>query len=153
MTRSVPIALHRGPHDLPLVQAGPGLKIQLLHADIKSGLWVLRTRLDPNVTLERHKHTGEVFAFTLEGAWKYLEYPEINIKGSYLYEPAGSVHTLHTPEATEGITDICFVIHGANLNLDDSGNVVSSVDAGSALEIYRELCRKDGYGDPDVIGA
>ena len=28
------------------------------------------------------------------GAWKYAEYPEVNRAGSYLFEPAGSIHTL-----------------------------------------------------------
>lgn len=152
MMQNLNVSFHRGMYELPLVQASPGLKIQLLHVDIKSGLWVLRTCLALNVTLERHQHTGEVFAFTLAGAWKYLEYPEINTKGSYLYEPAGSVHTLYSLATNEDMTDICFVIRGANLNLNEAGGVNSIVDAASALEAYRELCHKAGYNAPDVIG-
>ncbi len=52
--------------------------------------------LQPGVTIQRHKHTGEVLAFTIRGAWKYLEYPEVNTAGSYLFEPAGSIHTAYS---------------------------------------------------------
>ena len=107
----------------------------------------------PGVTIQRHKHTGEVFAFTLQGAWKYVEYPEVNTAGSYLYEPAGSVHTLHVLESNHEITDAWFAIRGANLNLDDKGNVESVLDAAAALEIYNAQCRQAGHERPNVIGS
>ena len=108
---------------------------------------------EPGATIQRHKHTGEVFAFTIQGAWKYLEYPEVNRAGSYLYEPAGSIHTLHALETNDEVTDVWFTIHGANLNLDAEGRVESVLDASAALEIYRGLCEQNGYGRPDVIGS
>jgi hypothetical protein len=51
------------------------------------------------------------------------------------------------------VTDVWFAIRGANLNLDDGGNVESVLDAGSVLEIYRAQCEKNGLGNPDVIAA
>ena len=127
--------------------------MQVLHVDVEGALWVIRTRIKPGTTVQRHKHTGEVFAFTIAGAWKYLEYPEVNTAGSYLYEPAGSVHTLHVPEDNEGITDVWFAIRGANLNLDEDGNVDSVLDAGAILETYLRLCDEQGLGRPPVIGS
>lgn len=155
MTESgtVPLALHRNVADLPFVTIAEGTELQLLQVDIDVGLWVIRTRMQPGVTLQRHKHTGEVFAFTIAGSWKYLEYPEVNTAGSYLFEPAGSTHTLHVPETNTGVTDMWFAIRGANLELDSDGNVENVVDAGAVLEIYRGLCREAGHPDPDVIGA
>src|SRR6185437_16164371 len=117
--KPVPAALHRGEKELPFVAYQEGVQFQLLQADIEAGLWVVRVKAQPGVTIQKHKHTGEVFAFTLAGSWRYLEYPEINTAGSYLYEPAGSVHTLHMPKTNTGITDIWFAIRGANLNLDE----------------------------------
>jgi quercetin dioxygenase-like cupin family protein len=149
----VPSALHRGEKDLPFVPYQPGVTFQLLHADIAAGLWVVRVRFEPGVTIQRHKHTGEVFGLTLRGAWKYLEYPEVNTAGSYLYEPAGSVHTLHVLESNQEITDAWFAIRGANLNLDDKGNVEAVIDAAAALEIYLAGCRQAGHPRPDVIRA
>ena len=90
---------------------------------------------------------------TSAGSWKYLEYPEINMAGLYLYEPAGSVHTLHFPDTNTEITDVSFVLHGANLNLDDEGNVESVLDASAALPVYCAGCRDAGLPHPNVIGA
>ena len=59
----------------------------------------------------------------------YLEYPEVNTAGSYLYEPAGSIHTLHVPPTNRETTGVWFAIRGANLNLDEQGNVESVWDA------------------------
>jgi 2,4'-dihydroxyacetophenone dioxygenase len=147
----IPAATHRAECDFPFVEIMPGVAVQVVHADIRAGLWVTRMRARPGVTLQRHKHTGEVFAFTLAGSWKYLEYPAINTPGSYLYEPPGSVHTLHVPPGNTGITDVWFAIRGANLYLDAQGNVEGVADATVALERYLTACRKAGFAPPDVI--
>jgi hypothetical protein len=148
----VPRALHRGESDLPFVTVGDGSHIQLLQVDIPGGLWVLRTKFDPGVTIPTHKHTGEVFAFTIAGRWKYLEYPEVNEAGSYLFEPAGSIHTLTVPDDVDGQTDVWFAIRGANLNLDESGNVTTVIDAGLMADFYVAMCEELGHGRPEVIG-
>jgi quercetin dioxygenase-like cupin family protein len=149
----VPAALHRGASDLPWVPLTDGATFQLLQVNVEAGLWVLKTRFKAGVTVQRHKHTGEVYAFTLCGAWKYLEYPEINRAGSYLYEPAGSVHTLTALADNVEDTEIWFAIRGANLNLTDDGKVESVLDAGKILKIYRRECAAMGLPVPDVIGA
>ena len=119
------------------------------------GLWVVRTKFEPGVTIQRHRHTGEVYAVTFSGAWKYLEYPNtINRAHSYLFEPAGSIHTLTTAvEGVDEVTDVWFAIRGANLNLDDNGNVESILDAGGILEMYEDGCAAAGYSTPDIIRA
>jgi 2,4'-dihydroxyacetophenone dioxygenase len=71
--KPIPTALHRGEKELPFISYQEGVSIQLLQADVESGLWVVRLRAQPGVTIQRHKHTGEVFAFTIAGSWKYLE--------------------------------------------------------------------------------
>ena len=76
----------------------------------------------------------------------------MNVAGAFLYEPAGSVHTLHIPASNTEDTDVWFVIHGANLNLDADGTVESVLDAGTALEIYRAQCAAAGFAAPEVIG-
>ncbi len=151
----VPAALHVGEQDLPFVRFTDGVTFQLQQVNIEAGLLVLRTKFEPGVTIQRHRHTGEVYAVTFSGAWKYLEYPEtINRAFSYLFEPAGSIHTLTTAiEGVDEITDVWFAIRGANLNLDERGAVESVVDAGSILELYYEECAKAGLPRPDVIGA
>jgi 2,4'-dihydroxyacetophenone dioxygenase len=149
----IPAAQHLGEKDLPFVEYQEGVVFQLLQVDVETGLWVIRARFQPGVTIQRHRHTGEVFAFTIKGSWKYLEYPQVNTAGSYLYEPAGSIHTLHVPPTNSETTDVWFAIRGANLNLDEQGNVDSVIDAGTVLEIYLARCNLSGSGRPNVIGA
>jgi quercetin dioxygenase-like cupin family protein len=148
----IPLALHRGESELPFVDLGDGSTLQLLQIDVDAGLWVIRTRFQPGYLVQTHKHTGEVFAFTLSGSWKYVEYPEVNTAGSYLYEPAGSIHTLTVPAENTEPTDVWFAIYGANLNLDPDGNITSIVDAGGIRDAYFALCEMQGFDRPDVIG-
>ena len=149
-----PRALLRNEAELPFVPLGDGTDLQLLQVNVEEGLWVVRTRWEPGVTIPTHKHTGTVNAFTLAGSWKYLEYPDdVNVAGSYLFEPAGSIHTLHVPDSNTETTDAVFVIHGANLTLDPDGNVEFDSDAGYILEFYVALCAERGLAAPPVIGA
>src|SRR3954452_10724998 len=104
-------AIHRGEAELPFVDVGDGLNLQLLQVDLKQGIWIVRTRFSPGTVIQTHRHTGHVYAFTISGKWLYREYPDvINTAGSYLYEPAGSVHTLTVPEDVGELTDVWFAI-------------------------------------------
>ncbi len=151
-TLEIPKALHRGESELPFVNLGDGTELQLLQVDVEAGLWVIRSRFAPGTIVPTHKHTGEVFAFTLAGSWKYVEYPEVNVAGSYLYEPAGSIHTLMVPEENDVVTDVWFAIYGANLNLGADGNVEMVIDASLVRDTYFALCEAEGHGRPAVIG-
>ncbi len=75
----------------------------------------------------------------------------VNTAGSYLYEPAGSIHTLTVPETNTEETDVWFAIHGANLNLDADGNVESVVDGSLTLAAYYMLCEAEGLPRPGVL--
>lgn len=133
---------HVGDSDLPWAEAGDGSAIQLLHVDLRIGLWVSKTRLPPGYKVITHYHTGLVYAVTLQGSWFYKESPEaVNSPGSYLFEPAGSRHTLMTPKDQKGDTIAWFAIYGANINLDDDGKVVSVLDAKAVLDLYRGYCK------------
>lgn len=145
-------AIHIGENDLPFVQAREGSTLQVQKIDLNQGLWIVRTRFEPGVTIEKHYHTGQVHAVTFDGAWYYKEYPEyVNRKGSFLYEPAHSVHTLTISAENTGVTDIWFAIWGANLQMDDQGNVTSVTDAQSILQSYRRLCAEQGLDCSKMI--
>ncbi len=133
--------LHVGIAELPWLEAGDGSAIQLLHVDLNQGIWISNTRLPAGYSVITHFHSGQVYAVTHQGRWFYAETPDaVNSPGSYLYEPAGSTHTLTTPTDQEGDTIVWFAVHGANMNLDADGKIVSIVDARSILEIYRGYC-------------
>ncbi len=149
----IPRALHLGEEDAPFVDLGNGVELQVLKIDIEAGLWVIRNRFQPGLVVERHKHTGCVHAFTLSGSWKYLEYPEVNRAGSYLFEPAGSIHTLIVPEDNTEVTDVWFAIQGANLNLDENDEIQMVIDAALIRDVYLGACEAAGLPRPPVIGA
>ncbi|MGI8711399.1 MAG: 2,4'-dihydroxyacetophenone dioxygenase family protein [Acidimicrobiales bacterium] len=149
---AAPATVHRGEGDLPFVDLGDGNHLQLLQVDLATGIWIVRNRFRPGTVVQTHKHTGHVYAFTQTGCWYYRETPDqVNTAGSYLYEPAGSTHTLTVPEANEGETDVWFTIYGANLNLDEEGNVELVIDAHAILPFYQAMCAdQHGISDPPV---
>jgi hypothetical protein len=75
----------------------------------------------------------------------------VNRAGSFLFEPAGSVHTLTTPADNTEPTDVWFQIHGANLNLDADGNVESITDGPGVPAAYHALCETQGLLRPNVV--
>lgn len=141
--RALAHATHIGENDLPFVEVGTGIELQLQMVDLADGLWVIRTKFEPGTSITKHYHTGPVFAVTYSGEWYYKEYPEYrNTKGSFLYEPAHSLHTLTVPETNNDVTDVWFAIRGANINLDENDEVESVTDANSILESYKSLCEE-----------
>ena len=148
-----PPTIHRGEDELPFVNLGDGSLLQVLQVDLGAGIWIIRNRFVPGTSVQRHRHTGAVYAFTQSGSWHYIESPDsVNTAGSYLYEPAGSVHTLTVPDTNEGLTDVWFTIHGANLNLRDDDSVEMVIDAQTVLDFYRAMCEAEhGLADPPVI--
>ena len=146
---AAPHAIHIGADELPFVEISGGNKLKVIQVDIGAGLWIVENIFNANYVVQTHRHTGPVYAFTTRGAWKYQEYEDVNRAGSFLYEPAGSVHTL---ECVEDDTHVWFQMYGANLNLDGDGNVTSVTDAHSVLDRYRALCREQhGIVDAPVV--
>ena len=146
-------AMHIGADTrLPYVDLGDGSALQLLQVDLNQGIWITRVRFSPGCTIDRHYHTGCVFAVTLKGHWYYKEYPDaVNGPGSYLFEPAGSVHTLTVDADAAGAAEVWFAVYGANVNLDEQGQVISVIDAQGVLNAYRELAAAEGADLPELI--
>ena len=72
----------------------------------------------------------------------------MNRAGSFLYEPAGSVHTL---QCMEDDTRVWFQMYGSNINLDAHDNVTSIVDGQLTLEFYYAMCEAQGLPRPNVL--
>ena len=143
-------AVHRGAEDLPFVEIGDGNKLKVIQVDPGLGLWIVENIFQAGYEVPTHKHTGPVYAYTTRGAWKYKEYGYVNRAGSFLFEPAGSTHTL---QCIEDDTHVWFQMYGSNLNLDADGNVESVFDGAGTLEVYLLLAEAEGYDRPNVIGA
>jgi 2,4'-dihydroxyacetophenone dioxygenase len=153
LAETAPTAILRREEDLPFVEIGDGSTLQVLQVDLAAGIWIIRNKFAPGMTVQRHRHTGSVYAFTNAGAWHYLEAAdEVNVAGSYLFEPAGSVHTLHVLDDNTEPTDVWFTIHGANLNLDENDQVDYVIDAHTVYEFYLAACAEQhGIENPPVV--
>jgi hypothetical protein len=68
----------------------------------------------------------------------------VNSAGSYLFEPAGSVHTLQAAADADGDTLAWFAIWGPNVDLDDNHRVTAIFDAWAVLAFYRDECARQG---------
>jgi hypothetical protein len=134
---------------------GPGVDFQPLFIDTANGVWCIRALFAPGITLPSHLHTGPVHAYTLSGCWQYLEHPgQDQTAGSYLYEPASqNTHTFHTPENNTGVTEIIFLVFGANVNFDQERNFHSVMDAGFIQQLALGLSASQGHGQQHYIQA
>ena len=143
-----PEAVHFGQDDLPFGDIGDGSLHKVLQVKVGEGLWIIENIFRAGYEVEKHKHTGPVWGYTTSGAWKYKEYDYVNRAGSFLYEPAGSVHTL---QCVEDDTRVWFQMYGSNINLDAQDNVTSIVDGQLTLEFYYAMCEAQGLPRPNVL--
>ncbi len=148
ITEPMPTAVHVGADDLPFVDIGDGNQLKVLQVRAREGLWIVENVFQPGFEVPTHRHTGPVWGYTKSGAWKYKEYEYVNRAGSFLYEPAGSVHTL---TCIEPDTRVWFHMYGSNLNLDADGNIESVTDGAGTLAAYYLLCEAQGLPRPNVL--
>lgn len=148
---TTPTAVHLGAEEIPFVDMGGGNLIRVLQVREKESLWIIENVFQAGFEVPTHRHTGPVWGYTSSGAWKYKEYEYVNRAGSFLYEPANSVHTLHVPEDNDGPTDVLFVIEGALLNLTDDDAVETVFDGQGAVEAYFALLEAAGMPRPNGL--
>lgn len=137
--------------DIPWIEVWPGIELKVLRVLESEGLWVVRNRFQPGTSIEQHRHTGDVHGFTISGSWCYAEYGVDYPAGTYIHEPAGSVHTLTVPARHTEPADVLFVMRGANLVLGPSGEVTRVDDGPTTLAFYRMMCESRGLPPPPVL--
>ena len=145
---ATPDAVHFGNDDLPFVDIGDGSLLKVLQVKQGEGLWIIENIFQNGYEVQKHRHTGPVWGYTTSGAWKYKEYDYVNRAGSFLYEPAGSEHTL---QCIEDNTRVWFQMYGSNINMDAQGNITSVVDGQLTLDFYYAMCEEQGLPRPNVL--
>ena len=148
LIESAPTAVHVGADELPFVDIGDGNLLKVIQVKEREGLWIVENVFQKGFEVQKHRHTGPVWGYTTSGAWKYKEYDYVNRAGSFLYEPAGSVHSL---QCIEDDTRVWFHMYGVNLNLDADGNVESVTDGAGSLAFYLAMCEETGLPRPNVL--
>ena len=145
---TLPQAMHVASDELPFVEIGGGNKLKVLQVNEREGLWIVQNIFQSGFEVQTHRHTGPVWGYTVSGGWKYKEYDYVNRAGSFLFEPAGSVHTLM---CIEDNTHVRFQIYGANMDVAPDGTVTSVVDGRDTLAAYYALCEAEGLPRPNVL--
>ena len=71
LAQEVPTAVHIGADDLPWAEIGDGNKLKVIQVKEREGLWIVENIFQAGFEVQKHKHTGPVWGYTVSGAWKY----------------------------------------------------------------------------------
>ena len=104
-------------------------------------------RLQPGARIARHRHTGEVHAFNLQG-WRELDSGERVGPGDYVYEAQGNVDSWRV--IGDEALIVLVVVMGAVEYLDERGAVTRRYTAAVLDEIYRKHCASIGSTAADL---
>jgi len=140
-------AMYVPANDTPWFPYGDsGCEARVIHADPTTGRWTVKLRGPGGSSLGIHRHYGSVFAYTLRGAWRYLEHGWVARTGDVVQETPGSVHTLQLVDESE----ILFLVDGALEYLDPQGNTVAHEDWRSIIQKHLDFCSRQGLDSVDV---
>ena len=101
--------------------------------NVSGGSYVNLLRVRKSGVLSRHRHSGPVHAFTLRGAWHYLEHDWVAREGDYAFEPPGETHTLVVPDDVPEMVTL-FHVTGGYTYVDPVGNALGYEDVFTKLE-------------------
>ena len=141
---------HVGGNDLPWVpwEILDGAAIKLLKVDAVHGTMQLLLRVPAGARLGRHRHTGYVQVYTVQGSWCYLEHDWIAHSGDFVYETADSIHSFET--LGEEPTIVFASLNGTLEFLDDDNQVVHIESWRTMLERQNKYLRRQGKECIDV---
>ena len=148
---SAPTATPLDTESVPWVTFFPGIEVKLLRASEADAKYTLMARFAPGTILPKHKHFGEVQAYTMQGTWHYIEYDWFAHAGSLVYEQPGATHTLHVPEDAKEPAVILFMVTGGMALLTDEDEVFMLEDVAAMRERYRETLVDAGVVVPDYV--
>jgi quercetin dioxygenase-like cupin family protein len=147
----IPAALPIDTEKFPWATFFPGIDVKLLRASEATASYTLLARFAPGTYLPKHKHFGEVQAYTFQGRWHYLEYAWHATAGSLVFEPPGATHTLHVPEDATEPALILFMVTGGMALLTDEDEVFMLEDVPAMRERYIEAIKSAGFDPPPIL--
>lgn len=125
------------------VPQAPDVWFKPLVLSVSQGFYVNLLRVRKAGVLSRHRHAGPVHAFTLRGAWHYLEHDWVAREGDYAFEPPGETHTLVVPEGVEEMITL-FHVTGGYVYVDPMGEALGYEDVFTKLAALRAHAEKTG---------
>ena len=133
-------------HDNKWMPVGTIGHARPLMFDTTHGSWVSILRAQGAGTIQRHRHAAPVTAWTLDGAWGYREHDWVARAGSFVYEPAGHIHTLYIHPEPGSMTAV-FHVFGPLVYVDADGVAEGYEDVFIRVENYAKHCRSVGLGE------
>lgn len=130
------VSTHIDPADvpwLPLDPSQPDIRVKYLRLDPVGDEIVSLLSMPVGASLPRHRHTGSVTVYTLQGNWRYLEHDWIATPGSIVWEPAGSIHKPVMLESATGVVITLNIMRGSLEILNRKGTVVAIENCETAL--------------------
>jgi hypothetical protein len=124
----------------PWVPFGDNAAIRHLAFDVRQNVYANVLWIKSPGVIGTHKHRGMVWAITLEGSFRYLEYDWVCRPGEFITEFPGHAHTLVTDEPN-GMKAF-FWMQGANEFYDDEGKFVETLDVWWFINHYETYCRE-----------
>lgn len=134
---------------VPWVPLRPGVSFKPLRFLRQDRGWVFLMRVDPGVVIARHRHTGEVHGFNLEGHRKLIDTGEVVGPGGYVYEPPGNEDSWMAVGDAPLVTHVS--VQGAVEYVDEAGRVLSRYNATTQFETYRRHCEENGLPVLDLF--
>ncbi|MCY9669231.1 2,4'-dihydroxyacetophenone dioxygenase family protein [Paenibacillus alginolyticus] len=135
---------------IPWVPTFDGVWFKPIRFDLATGTFAHLTKITPNSAgIKRHRHTGgQVFAYTLQGQWRYLERTWVAKPGMVVYEPPGDIHTLVVDGEEEMIT--LFIIGGVIEYIDDDDKLILQDDVFYRMKKYADFCSQNNIPMADL---
>ena len=126
------------------------VSIKLLSTDPVRGEIIVVLRAPPGIELPRHRTTGSMTVYTMQGRWKYRERDWVAGPGSLVIAPADSCLTPCV--LGEGADDaIMLVLASGDVQcLDDAGHVLGVENWRTATDRHLEHCEAHGL-DPGTV--
>lgn len=153
----LPISLWSAPEIVELAISGDerewvpaamtGVWMRPLLFDTAHGAWVNVVRMRMEGFVSCHAHPAPVHGYVLAGSWRYAERDWTATAGSYVYEPAGDIHTLM---ALPGESLTLFWISGTLVELDEQGKAIGYADVFTRIEQASRHFAANGLGAEHV---
>ena len=136
-------------NELPWIPVREGLSFKPVRFFSDDRGWMLLLRVEPGTVIARHRHTGDVHAYHLEGQRMLIDTGGVLGPGSYLYEPSGNVDSWKAVGDQPLIAYI--TVNGAVEYLDDRDQVTSRATCNGQIERYRRHCEERGIQMFDLM--
>ena len=121
---------------LPWVEIGMDIMFKYLSISQSTGTYTLLTKYPPGTQIPTHRHSGTVFAYTVQGKWTYLEDDFVATVGCVICEMPNSNHTLKVFDDSE--EDMILLTHqsGDLITFDEDCEIMAIDDAQTHLAQY-----------------